>query len=91
MDYLQTHSVRDIPASPCSSCEEVPARQLGPREARCVLAQRGAPASDSLTKRRRARLLDIPLNVSDALQLDGYLGRGLQPGEVEIPNEQPGR
>ncbi|KZT68491.1 ubiquitinyl hydrolase [Daedalea quercina L-15889] len=33
--------------------------------------------------------LDIPLNVSDALQLDSYLGRGLQPGEAELPNEQP--
>ena len=54
---------------------------------------RGAPAADSLTISNATvtRLLDIPLNVADELQLDGYLGRGLQPGEVELPNEQPGQ
>ncbi|KZT00902.1 ubiquitin carboxyl-terminal hydrolase 14 [Laetiporus sulphureus 93-53] len=32
--------------------------------------------------------LDIPLNVSDSLQLDEYLGRGLQSGEIELPEDQ---
>lgn len=31
--------------------------------------------------------LDIPLNVSDTLQLDQYLGRGLQPGEQKLPDD----
>ena len=90
---LQADAVRDVPAGPRRACEEVPARQLGPGEARCVLAQHSAPVSDSLGSLipSCSRLLDIPLNVSDAMQLDGYLGRGLQPGEVELPNEQPGQ
>ncbi|CCL99939.1 uncharacterized protein FIBRA_01964 [Fibroporia radiculosa] len=32
--------------------------------------------------------LDIPLNVSDTLRLDEYLGRGLQSGETELPDDK---
>ncbi|KAL6305707.1 ubiquitin carboxyl-terminal hydrolase 14 [Sparassis latifolia] len=32
--------------------------------------------------------LDIPVDVSDALQLDEYLGGGLQPGETELPDDK---
>ena len=36
--------------------------------------------------------VDIPviLPESDELQLDEYLGRGLQPGETELPNDEAG-
>ncbi|PCH32979.1 ubiquitinyl hydrolase [Wolfiporia cocos MD-104 SS10] len=34
--------------------------------------------------------LDIPLAVADTLQLDEYLGQGVQPGETELPDDKPG-
>ena len=36
--------------------------------------------------------LDIPviLPEGDVLQLDEYVGRGLQPGETELPNDEAG-
>ena len=36
--------------------------------------------------------VDIPvvLPESDELQLDEYIGRGLQPGETELPNDEAG-
>ena len=37
--------------------------------------------------------LDIPINLPplDTLSLDGYIGKGLQDGEVELPEDEPGK
>ena len=84
----QADKVRDVPASPGCPCEEVPARELGAFETRCV----PPPQINSLVYLLVRCSVDIPviLPEDDILLLDEYLGRGLQPGETELPKDEPG-
>ena len=84
----QADEVRDVPAGPGRPCEEVPARELGTFETRCVLL----PQINSPVYLLVWCSVDIPviLPEDDTLLLDEYLGRGLQPGETELPKDEPG-
>ena len=85
---VQSDEVRDVPAGARRPREEVPARELGAFETRYVLLAYIHTLISPLTR----CFADIPviLPEDDVLQLDEYLGRGLQPGETELPKDEPG-
>jgi ubiquitin carboxyl-terminal hydrolase 5/13 len=81
----QAIKVCDVPRGSCASRQEVPTRQLGTHETWFVYSLEYTICSLMSSS-------DIPLVLpeDDILQLDDYLGHGLQPGETELPEDQAG-
>jgi hypothetical protein len=75
-----------IPIGSSHPCQEVPAGELGTDKVRWALNRTFVV----FVWFSYLLCIDVPLIVPDDIVLDEHIGRGIQPGEVELPGDNVG-